>query len=461
MGDRQVAELPTDEKWKISRFAVIISPLFRRCAMNRRRLVFLLLVCLLAPVVLAACGEGDGDDCNDCPPDDDDNDDADDDTSPADDDDDTALPEPPTLGQVRAVVPSAGLPPEAVLQNANNNLDVVRHDGRVFLAFRTAPTHFASEQTELHVISSADELTWDHETSIQLGTDLREPRLLSFDGRLFLYFALLGANPLNFEPGGMMLTEYLGPGDWSEPESFYGEGFIPWRTKIVDGVPYMIAYVGGESIYSVDPEPIEVHFLTTANGREWTPVVPGQPAVLIGGSSETDFVIQDDGSLIAVSRCEAGDPLGFGMKICRAEAGAWGAWQCVIDPKKYDSPYVFRHGQDIYLIGRRNLTPDGNYDLGYDDLPELTQYLIYELDYWIAPKRTALWRIDPDTLAVSFVLDFPSRGDTSFAGVIAGQAGEYIVYNYTSPLGGPDFVWLLGQLNPTHIVRVPLTFATR
>ncbi|MDP8224854.1 MAG: hypothetical protein P9L99_15955 [Candidatus Lernaella stagnicola] len=400
-------------------------------------------------LILPACSDNETEtECDDCPPvDDDDNNDDDDDATPA-----------PIIGPPTRVVPSSGLPPDLALQDANNNLDVTRHDDRVFLAFRTAPSHFAAETAEIHVVSSLDQVHWDHEMSFHLGRDLREPRLLSWDGGLFLYFAFLGTNPINFEPGGMMVAEYLGPGDWTEPAEFYGQGFIPWRTKTIDGVPYMLTYVGGESVYSIDPEPIDVHFLTTADGYTWVPVVPGQPVVIEGGCTETDVVFLDNGDLVAVSRCEARDTLGFGMRICRAPAEDLGRWECVMDPKKYDSPLLFREGDDIYLIGRRNLTADGNYNLGYDTLPDLLQYLIYELDYWIAPKRTSLWRVNPETLTVSFVDDFPSRGDTSFAGIIGEGEHAYEVYNYTSPLQEPDYVWLMGQLGKTVIVRVTLTF---
>jgi len=54
--------------------------------------------------------------------------------------------------------------------------------------------------------------------------------------------------------------------------------------------------------------------------------------------------------------------------------------------------------------------------------------------------------------------DFPSRGDTSFAGIIGEGEHAYEVYNYTSPLQEPDYVWLMGQLGKTVIVRVTLTF---
>jgi len=410
---------------------------------------FIVLYCLF--VGASGCEEDDGSSASE--------DQASDDDLASDDDDDDTAPVLPEVTDGRIVVPGDGLPDEIELQQANNNLDVARHEGRVFLAWRTAPSHFASERARLYVVSSTDETTWDLEATFHLETDLREPRLLAWDGRLFLYFAVLGTNPLNFEPGGMMATERLDAGEWTEPAAFYGEGFIPWRAKVIDDVPYLLAYVGGESIYSMDPKPIEVHWLTTENGFDWTPVVTGQPVVLSGGSSETDFEFLADGSLVAVSRCEAGDPLGFGMKICRASAHNLGAWQCRIDPRKYDSPLMFTHEGEVYLIGRRNLSETGNYDLGYDTLPDQMQYLLYELDYWITPKRTALWRIDPDTSTVEFVLDFPSRGDTCFPGLLRNADNSYTIYNYTSPLSGPDTVWLLGQLGPTFIVRLTLEFA--
>jgi len=220
----------------------------------------------------------------------------------------------------------------------------------------------------------------------------------------------------------------------------------------------MLAYVGGESIYDPNPEPMDVHWLTTIDGYNWTPVIPGQPVVLVGGSSETDFVFLDDGSLVAVSRVEQVDPLGWGSKICRAEADNLGQWNCVIDPRKYDSPLMFRHGSNVYLIGRRNLNGTGYYDLDYDQYPAGIQSLLYEFLYWIHPKRCSLWQVDPETLQVEFVLDLPSRGDTCFPGLLALDDHSYEVYNYTSPLDGPDIYWLKGQLGPTSIYRLTLTF---
>jgi hypothetical protein len=174
--------------------------------------------------------------------------------------------------------------------NANNNLDVVRHGGRVYLAFRTGASHFAGEEVAMVVVSSTDEIHWSFETRITMGHDLREPRFLSWNGRLFLYFAMLGKDPLAFEPKGFRVTELTGAG-WTSPVDCYLPGFIPWRTKVERGAPYMITYVGGENIYQEEePEPIEVHWLTTDDGLAWRPTVAGQPVVQSGGGSETDFV---------------------------------------------------------------------------------------------------------------------------------------------------------------------------
>jgi hypothetical protein len=368
-----------------------------------------------------------------------------------------APPAEPTLSQLEYVVPSETLPARLEIQRANNNLDVVMHEGRLFLAFRTSRNHFANRGTVLYVVSTVDQATWRYEGEFSLNRDLREPRLLSVGGRLFLHFALLGTSPLAFEPGGSLRTEYIAPGEWTEPEPLLEETFIPWRTRVIGDDAYLIGYVGGESIYSNGEGDLAVLWFRSDDGETWEPVVPEQPVVLTGGISETDFVFLDDGAVIAVSRNEAGDEDGFGSKICRAEADALGEWRCAADPRKYDSPLVFRHGDRVLLVGRRNVSEDGFYDLGRDDLSFEDQYLEYQLTYWSLPKRCSLWEVAPDTLEVSFLLDLPSAGDTCFASVIPLSEHDYLLYNYTSPVDEPDTAWAPGQQGPTSIYRIVLS----
>ncbi|MEZ4301463.1 MAG: sialidase family protein [Polyangiaceae bacterium] len=363
----------------------------------------------------------------------------------------------PVLGEPEILVPFASPPDGVVTQRSNNNLDIVVHEGRYFFAFRTAPSHFAGEKTVMYVVSSDDQQTWQLETKVELGTDVREPRFLSYKGELFLYFAKLGKDPLKFEPQGTYILRYKGPGDWTSPEEWTDQpGFIPWRLKVIDDTAYMIGYIGGENIYEINGEPIYIQWLKSEDGLTWEPVVPGQPTVEQGGGSETDWAFLPDGGVIAVTRNEAGDETGWGSKICRAQPGSLGEWHCAPDKRKYDSPLVIRHGADIYLVARRNVTETGNYDLERRDLSPKDQTQLYLFEYSFAPKRCSLWKVDPDALSVSFLLDLPSFGDTCFPSALQVGPDEYDIYNYTSPLDGDDVDWIIGQGIDSSIYRIRL-----
>ncbi len=367
----------------------------------------------------------------------------------------------PALSDAVTVVPdAASMPAGVVSQTSHNNLDIVWHRGRLFFAFRTAPSHFADEAVVLYVVSTTDQETWTLEAKIALGKDLREPRFLTLGGRLLLYFARLGEVTFTFKPEAMMMIEQQAGCSWTDPVevSPVGQpGFIPWRAREIDGKGYLIGYVGGENIYELGEGGIEVHWLETTDGRTFAPVVPGKSVVLEGGISETDWAFLDDGGVVAVARNEAGDEDGFGSKICRAGAGALGDWTCAPDPRKYDSPLVFRHGADVYLVARRQVANDGNYDLGLDDLPLADRAVEYQKEYWGTPKRCALWRVDPALLTVEHLLDLPSNGDTCFASAVRLNDAQYLVYNYTSPLDDPDLGWRDGQFGETYIYRLTLT----
>ena len=276
------------------------------------------------------------------------------------------VPTAPAIGPATTVAPSDAMPPEVVSQVAHNNLDVAWHDdgdgGRLFLAFRTAPNHFASPEVVMYVVSSADLATWRFEGSFALGTDVREPQLLSIGGELLFYFVELGQEQTDFTPHGVHVAKWLGPGEFGPVQDVFEPGFLAWRIKTMERPgeregewAYAFGYLGGENVYDNDGEPIVVSWLRSKDGLTWEPVDAsgGDGEVLRGGVSETDAVFLDDGRVIAVGRNEAGDADGFGSKICRGEAAAPTMWTCAYDKKKYDSPLVFRQGDEVWLIGRR------------------------------------------------------------------------------------------------------------
>lgn len=364
--------------------------------------------------------------------------------------------------ETRRIVPSDGLPPEVMPLVSNNNLDVVRHDGRVYLAWRTSPDHFAGPETVIYVVSSDDETTWRFEARFALGTDLRETRFLSLGGTLFLYVSKLGTNRFSFDPMGVLASERRADGTWTALEDIGLPGYIAWRTRVEHGTPYMTAYLGGEHIYNFDGLPLSVDLLTTTDGRAWTPVSTSHRSIYTGGGSEADFTLGDDGTVYGIVRNEAGDDNGWGSMVCRAPAGDVSAWSCHLDPKKYDSPLFFWHDGEAYLVARRNVTATGWYDLMSMSGNRTSKTVAYQLDYSNRPKRCALWRYVQSEDRIAYVLDLPSHGDTCFAAWVTGaQPDEVVLYNYSSDVDGPDVSWSAGQAGNTYIYRHVLRFTPR
>jgi hypothetical protein len=381
--------------------------------------------------------------------------------------------------ETRRVVPSDGLPAGVDVKRSNNNLDVTRFEGRTYLVFRSADSHFAGDTTVIHVVSSDDERVWRPEARFAIGRDLREPRWLPLNGRLFLYVSVLGSSSYAFEPERVDVTELAlpsraaaatnldGDGADSPPNGNFGPlvpaglpGRVAWRTRVIDGRGFMTAYQGGENLYSLGRKPMAVELYATADGRRWLPADPAHPVVSRGGGSEADFALLPGGSLFGVIRNEAGDEGGWGSKLCHASHAALGAWTCTNDPRKFDSPNVFVHDGEVYFFARRNLANEGRYDLGVGS--GLLRMLRNQLAYITQAKRCSLWRYDATTGNVGFVLDLPSRGDTCFASVLPGDAPDrLVVYDYSSDIAGPEMPWTAGQRRPTFIYRHVLELAAR
>jgi len=167
------------------------------------------------------------------------------------------------------VVPSDGLPEEVRIQKANNNLDLAYYNDRYFLAFRTAPSHFASSKTKLYVISSEDLTTWKFEKEIHLKNDIREPRFIVYNNTLFLYYFEGGRKPWKFEPQHLYMSCKELNGQWSGSHRTALDGYIPWRLREHNGLIYMSAYYG-KNAYNKDS--VDLRLFTSSNGKEFSPI---------------------------------------------------------------------------------------------------------------------------------------------------------------------------------------------
>jgi hypothetical protein len=357
-------------------------------------------------------------------------------------------PSEPRFDLLEVLVPSPRLPPTIAPALSNNNVDIAWFADRLFVAFRTASHHHPRADARICVVSTADRASWTDEGCFDLPDDQREPQLVVAGSELLLYISRVAASPVNFQPRGVVFAVRQSEGRWSTPAPLLEPDLLVWRIKPLNGALHLLGYTGVGGV--LDTAGADVLWLRSADGRDWAPAT-AQAAVLHGGVSETDLDLLADGSLVAVSRNDGGDETGFGSKICTAPAGDRGSWQCRHDPRKFDSPLVFRHGERVYLIGRRHMTATGNFDLGYHWLPRLVQQGIYEASYWTKPKRCSLWEVLPATREVRLVLDLPSRGDTCFAEMLPLDPHHYLLFNYTSPLDGGDPSWREGQNGPTQI----------
>jgi hypothetical protein len=364
----------------------------------------------------------------------------------------------PRLSEPRWVVPSAGLPSDLKVYPSNNNVGIVRHDGRLYMAWRSSPNHFASDKTVMNVVSSSDEgKTWRTELVIALGTDLREPTLVSFKGALSLYYVKLGKNALKFEPQGVWRRERAADGTWGEPLEILERGELAWEIKERDGRLWLTSYKGNH--YGMGKSEIEVYFKVSDDGIHWT-LAPGGGAVYRGGVSEASFEFDPDGNLWAVTRNEDGDNSGWGSHVAVAPAGRPGEWAFPdkSDPERYDSPRMFRHEGEIYLVARRDV--GGPFGQGWKWLPRKARSVALLLEYWRRPKRTALYRVDRASKKVVHLLDFPSAGDTAFPSIVRTGEHTFTIANYTSPPKNGKWAWLRGQISSqgTQIYLIDVDF---
>lgn len=314
------------------------------------------------------------------------------------------------------------LPADLEVMDSCNNIDAVRHEGTYYLGFRTAPSHFASDRTLMHILRSDNGKKWTKESTIAMGSDLREPRFLSLNGQLFFYFFRGGADWEKFEPQEMYMMEKTKKG-WSEPEEFGEPGFVPWRARTHNGKGYLSAYYGRD-IYETG-EIGRAFLLQSDDGKNWQQFSEDIREARV---EELEFIFDEQGEIWGTVRFE-----GEGGGIVHAADAKH--FDLHKTSQKYDSALLFNHDGEMYLIARRN--PSGINNL----------YL-----YSMTEKRTALYHVDRKNMNIEFLFDLPSHGDTAFPALAPIDANRFLLYNYSSPLEGDrDYAWCRGQINPTHI----------
>ena len=343
---------------------------------------------------------------------------------------------------------SGKLPVQCKIQHSNNNLDLVKFNGKYFLSFRTAPSHFASKKAVLYVVSSADLENWNYETEISLASDLREPRFAVYHDTLNLYFFRGGTNTFKFEPKEVFVLRKTANTNWTLPETIHLDGFVPWRLRDRNDTLYLSAYYG-KNLYQ-NSHHSNLRLFWSVNAVDWKPVSQ-EPQVDILSAEEGEFVFDKQGNLLSTVRLE-----GTGSLVCRADKDSLYSWQKVRRKIKYDSALLFDHGDDIYLVSRRNL--DGDIDKVRHRKNEKQGRISNLIRYSITRKVTALFKLNKDDLSLTHITDFPSNGDNAYAGIAKIDDHTYALMNYSCDIKKKKSSWLAGQLSKTFIYQTTLRF---
>jgi hypothetical protein len=311
-------------------------------------------------------------------------------------------------------------------------------------------------RTRIFVVSSDDMgLTWTAEKVIAVSKDLREPYLVEINGTLHFYYFEAGTNPTAFEPSSLWRCQYLDQvGQWSEPQVWGHDGEVAWQVNVHNGTAYTISYSGEH--YSVHLGSVNLFLNTTTDGMNWEPLVGEDGLFYRGGISEVGWEFDSQGIMWGVGRNEDGDESGWGSRILRFDPRTDDQPQwttSMSDPNIYESPRMFRHEDDLYLVARTD--PNGPYMTGNPfHLPATIHHLYDLVAYSLRKHGTAIWRLDRAEAKLVWVMDLPGCGDTAFP-----SPHTYTIFNYSSPLEKcANWPWIEGQVSDTLIYSVTVEF---
>lgn len=349
------------------------------------------------------------------------------------------------------LVPGPSLPAGVQCMKSNNNLDLVLYNERYFLAFRTAPTHFASKKTKLYILSSADLQNWKLEKEFFCGSDMREPRFVIFQNKLLFTFFEGGKKLLRFEPRKIYQAEYTGE-KFSDPEDVGLDGYVPWRLKVHHDTLFLSAYYGVQLYHSGHRGDLRLFYST--DGKHFQKI-SDKPQCDWKGAEEGEFEFDEEGNLWATIRLE-----GEGALIAFADKDNASDWRMTFSKFKYDSAIMFKYGEDLFVIARRNLDGDGKFAKASRNIPEKIRHKYNLVRYSFTKKTTALYKLDKKNKKLLFITDLMGTGDTAFPAIVQNSAGkpEFILMNYSSDIHKKDKNWIRGQLSKSYIYWTKMCF---
>jgi hypothetical protein len=319
----------------------------------------------------------------------------------------------------------------------NSNTDLIHWRDHFYLIHAASPYHMGSAQCRLVLRRSRDARNWEtvREFSVP-GQDIRDPKFAAIGERLILYaFPNEGFRALPYR------TIYSVSSDgesWSPFENIEQPGWLFWRPKSRDGSTwYVPAYWhqhGKSALFS------------STDGIRWS-----QVSTIYDGEAndETDFEFLPDGRMLCTARLEVVADSPFGHRdastLLAVAVPPYAQWSYTKSRvTRLDGPALFSYEGRVYAVARYQPGARGP---------------LTGLGSMLSRKRTSLFLVEPDRLL--WLSDFPSAGDTSYAGVVLRDGALWASY-YTSDINR-DFPWALGMVRASDIrmARVDLASLAR
>jgi hypothetical protein len=309
----------------------------------------------------------------------------------------------------------------------NENTDLIRWGGAVYLVHRTAGSQILGPNSSLRIYRSADN---GKRFALQAiipgprGRDIRDPCFYIVGDELFIKaitrlpgFALRdkGAGSISVQTHSRdgrhwSVTRPIGPLGW---------GF--WRVIASGGVLYAGAYEDGD---------LRTVLFKSRDGTHWQrgPLIYGRSA---DTPLEPELTVSPSGRrLLAIVRLDGNDFDLLGYQGSLRTAVCWATlpvrhFSCTqtLNGVRLDGAVMFRWHGRLFVIARKHLHG-----------PQIR-------------KRTALYELrgnqEHGPLHVHEYGEFPSAGDTSYAGVVQTGPSRFLVTWYSSPLAG-DPSWVIG-----------------
>ena len=317
----------------------------------------------------------------------------------------------------------------------DENTDLVIFRGATYLVHRTAESQVLGPNSSLRVYRSDDhgkQFALIAVIPAPIDRDLRDPCFYVVGGQLVIKaitrLPVSSTRDSSVDSISIATVSPDGGATWGPLTPIGPPTWSFWRVRqSADGTYYSAAYQDGD---------LSVVLFSSIDGEVWT-----QGPVIYGVSAdtplETELVFLPSGNLLAFVRMDGTNDELLGSMgrlrtaVCTAPP-PYTVFTCgnELDGARLDGPVAFFYRERLFIIAREHYLEVAN------------------------RKRTALYEIayDSETGPFQFTKhgEFPSAGDTSYAGVAPISGSRFLVSYYSSNLI-EDPPWARAIFGPTDI----------